>query len=88
MSSRRALRRPALALVALAIVALGATACLPPSTATAPAPTTTTTAPAGTGTANATIVHCPVVGFTYSTGSTSVSSGGPGSCGTGRLTCS
>jgi murein DD-endopeptidase MepM/ murein hydrolase activator NlpD len=68
MSSRRALRRPALALVALAIVALGATACLPPSTATAPAPTTTTTTPAGTGTANATIVHCPVVGFTYSTG--------------------
>jgi peptidoglycan LD-endopeptidase LytH len=66
MAFRRALRRPALALVALAVVALGATACLPPSTATAPAPTTTTAAPAGA--VKATIVHCPVVGFTYSTG--------------------
>jgi len=66
MASRRALRRPALALVALAVVALGATACLPPSTATAPEPTTTTAAPAGA--AKATIVHCPVVGFTYATG--------------------
>ena len=65
MSSRRALRRPALALVALAVVALGATACLPPSTATAPAPATTT---ARRAPPNATIVHCPVVGFTYSTG--------------------
>ncbi len=66
MSSRRALHRPALALAALAIVALGATACLPPSTATAPETATTTTTP--TGAAKATIVHCPVVGFTYSSG--------------------
>jgi len=68
MSARRALRRPALALVALAVVALGATACLPASTATAPEPTTTTGTTAPAGSAQATIVHCPVAGFTYGSG--------------------
>jgi murein DD-endopeptidase MepM/ murein hydrolase activator NlpD len=48
----RALRRPLLVLAALAIVALTATACLPASTPTTP---------------QATITHCPVEGFTYST---------------------
>jgi len=52
-SPRRALRRPALALVALAVVALSATACLPTAPAQAP---------------RAAIAHCPVQGFTYSSG--------------------
>ncbi len=64
MHPRRALFRPALALVALAVIALGATACLPPAPATAPAPTTTTLA----ASAKATIAHCPVAGFTYGNG--------------------
>jgi murein DD-endopeptidase MepM/ murein hydrolase activator NlpD len=53
MSPRRALCRPARLLVALAIVALGATACL---------------APTSTPTPQATITHCPVEGFTYGNG--------------------
>jgi peptidoglycan LD-endopeptidase LytH len=53
MSSRRALRRPALALLALTFVALAATACLPPAPAAGP---------------KATITNCPVVGFTYGDG--------------------
>jgi peptidoglycan LD-endopeptidase LytH len=58
MSRRRALCRPALALVALAIVALGTSACLPPP----PPPPPPTEKP------SATIVHCPVEGFTYGNG--------------------
>jgi murein DD-endopeptidase MepM/ murein hydrolase activator NlpD len=54
---RRALKRPLLAVAALAVVALTATACIPPAD---PAPPATT--------AQATIVHCPVVGFTYNQG--------------------
>jgi murein DD-endopeptidase MepM/ murein hydrolase activator NlpD len=53
MSSRRALRRPALALLALTVVALAATACLPPAPTAGP---------------QATITHCPVEGFTYGNG--------------------
>jgi len=53
MSSRRALRRPALALLALTFVAVTATACLPPAPTTGP---------------KATITHCPVAGFTYGNG--------------------
>jgi murein DD-endopeptidase MepM/ murein hydrolase activator NlpD len=54
-----------LALVALAIVALSATACLPaadPSTTT-----TTTTTTFAAQPVQATIVACPLIGFTYGT---------------------
>jgi murein DD-endopeptidase MepM/ murein hydrolase activator NlpD len=62
-----AVRRSVLAVLALAVVALGATACLPPAPAAAPLTTTTTTA-APTSNPKATINHCPVEGFTYATG--------------------
>ncbi len=59
----RGLRRPLLVAAALAIVALSATACLPPAApAAAPAP-------------QATIVHCPVEGFTFNQGFSSTHSG-------------
>jgi murein DD-endopeptidase MepM/ murein hydrolase activator NlpD len=55
----RALKRTLLVVAALAVVALSATACLPPAdTATRPPATPP----------QATIVHCPVEGFTYSQG--------------------
>jgi len=54
----RAVRRALLVVAALAVVALTATACLPPAD---PATTPPTTQPP-----KATIVHCPVAGFTYS----------------------
>src|SRR5262249_52042825 len=62
--SPRALRRSLLAVVASAIVALSATACLPPAEPAVAPPTTTV----ATAAAPATIVHCPVVGFTYNQG--------------------
>jgi len=72
MAITRALRRPALALVALGVVALTATACLPPAAPVSdPATTTTTTTTTTTAPPPSTkvsITHCPVVGFTYSTG--------------------
>ena len=59
----RGLRRPLLVAAALAIVALSATACLPPAApAAAPAP-------------QAAIVHCPVEGFTFNQGFSSTHSG-------------
>src|SRR2546430_4574198 len=61
MPGRHTLRRPALAVVALAVVALFATACLPP------------TSPP---TLSATITHCPVEGFTYGNGFGPLPSGG------------
>jgi peptidoglycan LD-endopeptidase LytH len=66
----RRLGRLLVVLAALAVVALFATACQPPAgTATAPTTstttTTTTTLPPRT---TATIVHCPVVGFSYDQG--------------------
>jgi murein DD-endopeptidase MepM/ murein hydrolase activator NlpD len=58
----RALKRSLLAAAALVVVALSATACLPPADpATTPPP--------------ATIVHCPVEGFTYSQGFSPTHSG-------------
>ena len=57
--ARRVPRASLLVAAALAVVALTATACLP---AAAPAP-------------RATIVHCPVVGFTYSQGFSATHSG-------------
>ncbi len=55
-TDRHRLRRPLLGLVAVALVALTATACVPPADSTAPP---ATPEPA------ATIGHCPVEGFTY-----------------------
>jgi peptidoglycan LD-endopeptidase LytH len=59
-------------LVAVAFVALAATACLPSADSATPDPTTTTTMttpdPTTPPTPTATIKHCPVVGFTYGTG--------------------
>jgi murein DD-endopeptidase MepM/ murein hydrolase activator NlpD len=68
MPSRHTLRRPALAFVALALVALTATACLPP-----PPPAVAPTPP---DTPKATITHCPVEGFTYGNGFGPLSGGG------------
>jgi murein DD-endopeptidase MepM/ murein hydrolase activator NlpD len=68
MAVTRALRRPALALVALGVVALAATACLPPAPAAPPPTTTTTTTTSPPPSATLTIKHCPVAGFTYGTG--------------------
>src|SRR5262245_4799577 len=62
------LKRTLLVVAAVAFVALSATACLPPadpSTQTTPTPQP----------ARATIVHCPVVGFTYSQGFSATHSG-------------
>src|SRR4051794_32214021 len=74
---RRALRRPVAALLAVAFVALVATACLPPAeSATPAAPTTTTTTPAPNPSLRATINQCPVVGFTYGNGFGPLSGGG------------
>ena len=56
----RALKRTLLVVAALAVVALSATACLPPADTATPPPTTQPP--------KATIVHCPVQGFTYSQG--------------------
>ncbi len=67
MPSRHTFRRPTLALVALALVALTATACLPPP------PPVTSTPPA---TPPATITHCPVEGFSYGNGFGPLSGGG------------
>ena len=53
MVRRATPRRPLFALLAVAFVALAATACLPPTSTPAP---------------QATIGHCPVVGFTYGNG--------------------
>jgi len=58
-------RRRLLVVAALALVALTATACLPPAE-----PATPTTTPP-----KATIVHCPVEGFTYSQGFSATHSG-------------
>jgi peptidoglycan LD-endopeptidase LytH len=58
--SPRAFRRPVLALIAVAFVALAATACLPPADSTTP--------PATPSTGMATLDHCPVEGFTYGNG--------------------
>ncbi len=55
-------RRPFLALVAVAFVALTATACLPPADSTTTPTTTTPSVPA------AAIGYCPVKGFTYGNG--------------------
>src|SRR5262245_17799849 len=69
----RALRRALLALAALAIVALTATACLPAAdpatteTTTTTSTTTTTTTTVAPQPVQATIVDCPLVGFTYGT---------------------
>jgi murein DD-endopeptidase MepM/ murein hydrolase activator NlpD len=79
MPSRRALRRPALALAALAVVALTATACLPappPPTPAAAEPTTTTTTTVAPGTPKASITSCPVKGFTYAGGFGPLGGGG------------
>ena len=68
MTSRgmaRRTQRRILALLAVAFVALAATACLPPAASTTTTTTTTTTTPP---TPTATIGHCPVVGFTYAGG--------------------
>jgi murein DD-endopeptidase MepM/ murein hydrolase activator NlpD len=73
--SRCALRRALAAVVGLAIVALAATACLPaadPATTTTTI-TTTTVAPQPV---QATIVDCPLIGFTYSTPYGPLSGGG------------
>jgi murein DD-endopeptidase MepM/ murein hydrolase activator NlpD len=51
------------------VVALTATACLPPAEPAATAPTTTPQSP------KATIVHCPVEGFTFSQGFSASHSG-------------
>ena len=59
----RGLRRSLLVAAALAIVALSATACLPPA------------APAAPPAPRATIVHCPVEGFTFNQGFSSTHSG-------------
>ncbi len=56
---------------ALAIVALSATACLPPAEPAAAPPTTTTTTQPSQPTpqpTKASIVHCPVEGFTFNQG--------------------
>jgi murein DD-endopeptidase MepM/ murein hydrolase activator NlpD len=63
----RALKRSLLAFAALAVVALTATACLPPADSSTPP---TTTQPP-----RATITHCPVAGFTYSQGFSPTHSG-------------
>jgi murein DD-endopeptidase MepM/ murein hydrolase activator NlpD len=69
--SPRALRRALLALAALAIVALTATACLPAAdpatTTTTTTSTTTTTTTVAPQPVQATIVDCPLIGFTYGT---------------------
>ena len=72
----RALRRPLLALAAVAFVALAATACLPPADSTPAADSTTTTTTTTPTVAKATIGHCPVEGFTYSTGFGPLAGGG------------
>jgi len=56
-------RRPILALIGVAFVALAATACFPPTDSTPPS-------------AQATIGHCPVEGFTYGNGFGPLTSGG------------
>jgi murein DD-endopeptidase MepM/ murein hydrolase activator NlpD len=58
----RALRRSLLVVAALAVVALSATACLPPADPATQPP-------------KATIAHCPVEGFTYSQGFSATHSG-------------
>jgi murein DD-endopeptidase MepM/ murein hydrolase activator NlpD len=65
-------QRSLFAVAALAVVALTATACLPPAPPAEPAtiPPTTTTQPS-----KATIVHCPVEGFTFSQGFSASHSG-------------
>ena len=59
----RALRRPALVVLALVMVALTATACLPPAE------------PAAPPTPHAVIDHCPVKNFTFSQGFSSTHKG-------------
>jgi len=69
MARRSSFTRPALGLLALALLALVTTACLPPAASTTPTTTTTTTTSAPTaGDAKVTIGRCPVEGFTYGQG--------------------
>jgi murein DD-endopeptidase MepM/ murein hydrolase activator NlpD len=64
---RPALRRPALLAAVVGLVALVSTACLPAAD-TVPAPAAPTAPPLSVSTGKATIVRCPVDGFTYGQG--------------------
>ena len=70
MAQIRSPRRALGALVAVGVVTLVASACLPPAPAAPPdtTTTTTTTTTAPPPSAGTTVGHCPVLGFTYGTG--------------------
>ena len=68
--ARKRLKRSFLVAAAVAVVALSATACLP-AAAPAPAPAT----PPVASQAQASIVHCPVAGFTFNQGFSPTHSG-------------